>query len=70
MSITREEAARLAAESKLNFTRLESCTGPHEFTEGKPGTLQAKYTCSKCRGQVSNDAARWYRIGLEHGGKL
>jgi len=54
---------------KANGAKLDGCPGPHDFVPVDPARLFHRFRCTKCGGQVDGSAARWYRRGLQHGGK-
>lgn len=64
-----QEAQQLLAKVKDNQKLLESCSLPHDFsTDATPWKKIMKFwRCSGCSGQVTEEAKRWYTLGLEHG---
>lgn len=62
-------AHEIMREVKSNIVRLDACVGPHEFSPDPADTrpMFKHELCSKCAGRVESQAARWYRLGLEHG---
>ncbi len=56
--------------NRENLDRLRGCPGPHlfELLHGRGEvSSRARFVCERCRGEVSEHSATWYRIGLKHG---
>lgn len=54
---------------KANKARLDSCTGPHDFSIEfrKLGQFVRDWECSRCHGHVESIYKHWYELGLKHG---
>ena len=53
-------------QAQENQRRLDSCPG-HEFEPIGDAPLNRRERCRACDGEVDVHAARWYRLGLDHG---
>jgi len=62
----REGMNKVWLEVKANIAKLDSCAGPHDFSQDDPSDLRSKCTCSKCGGKISRSDCRWYELGLKH----
>lgn len=63
----------ILAEVRANMAKLDACPR-HVFVgvfesaiKCKDGLAFQRYLCTRCGGSVDSSAARWYRLGLEHG---
>lgn len=63
----------ILAEVRANNAKLDACPR-HDFVGVADGAIKCKdglayqrYRCTNCGGKVDSSAARWYRLGLEHG---
>lgn len=66
--ITKEDAAKLWEQAKVNGRALDGCVGPHAFEDQSPErTFDKKYRCKLCGGATDSQAKHWYERGLEHG---
>ena len=55
---------------KRNHAALDSCEGPHQFEDVTPEkTFDKTFICKVCGGRLRSDRVRWYKLGLEHGGR-
>ena len=63
------EAQQLLVKVQDNQKLLESCSLPHDFSvDATPWKKICKlWRCGVCNGQVTEEAKRWYTLGLEHG---
>ena len=54
-------------ETKANHLRLASCPFPHNFVDTTPNvTLNKRYRCEACGGEVDSHAYYWFEKGKAH----
>ncbi len=62
--IDQAEIAKIAAEVKVNQTRLSTCPY-HEFELHEQGPIVSrwKYRCTRCGGTINGSDYRWHELG-------
>lgn len=67
----RIDSAAILAAVRENIARLDSCAGPHDFSEvvARAGRLGTRYRCTACRGEADRLQVLWYQQGLAHARK-
>lgn len=67
-ALDRARLEKLWSEVQLNKTRLDECSGPHDFQPvDAVMTLASRYRCTKCQGHLDRLAHYWYEQGRLHG---
>jgi len=55
---------------KANAAKLDGCETPHDFKKIMGLTpresMKLANKCQKCGGQIANELARWYILGMTH----
>ena len=64
------ELERVRAQQALNAMTLSLCRRHYFVRAGDTPAYAARWRCASCGGEVDEVAARWYRIGLDHGRTL
>lgn len=72
--LSKEEVKQIFEEVKANQKKLTGCVTPHDFQPAPTARRENtpfcdRYTCTKCKAWVTDDAYRWYVKGLEHARK-
>jgi hypothetical protein len=67
--LSKEDVKGIWAEVVANKKLLDSCRGPHDFSDMSTdgGIARSKFRCSLCKGVVNGAYRRAYEEGLAHG---
>lgn len=62
------DAKQILEQVRQNQRKLESCAGPHDFTQParKIGEWVTDWFCAKCGGKIDNINKLWYERGMKH----
>jgi len=60
-------SSELLSEAHRNKLKLDACPR-HHFTPITPGLHGTRYVCTACKGTVDSLSAKWYEVGMKHGG--